>query len=70
VLDIALVTRKEAARCLGVTMRTIDRWRKEGKLKGMRAGPAHILITEESILGILQEEAPKTRTDQETSTKK
>jgi excisionase family DNA binding protein len=52
--NIRLHTREEAAHLLRRSVRTIDKWTKEGKLPFVRFGRS-ILYTEDDLLSLVQE---------------
>lgn len=54
-LNDVLVSRDETAARLGVTTRTVDRWRAAGKLQDVPVGDTHVMISLQSINDFLRD---------------
>lgn len=55
-----MLSTTEAAKRLGVGMRTIQLWLRQGRLPGVKLGPRIWRIRESDVLRIQQEGLPKT----------
>lgn len=51
-----LYTREEVAEILKVDVRTIDRWRREGKIKARRVGPNVVRFEEAEVKKLIDTE--------------
>ena len=47
-----MVTKADAAKLVGVSVKTIDRWIITGKIKAYRLGPRLVRIVESSVLDV------------------
>lgn len=54
-LNDVLVSREETAARLGVTTRTVDRWRAAGKLQDVPVGSMRVMISLQSINDFLRD---------------
>jgi excisionase family DNA binding protein len=54
---IVLLSRREAARRLYVSLSTVKRWGKQGVLEERRVGPKLVRITEASVEALLRKDA-------------
>jgi excisionase family DNA binding protein len=47
-----MVTKTEAAKLAGVSIKTIDRWISQGRIKAYRLGPRLVRIEEKSLFEV------------------
>jgi excisionase family DNA binding protein len=53
-----MVTKADAAKLVGVSVKTIERWIGEGKIKAYRLGPRLVRIDEGSVLNVYERILP------------
>ena len=55
-LDDPLLTQAEVSEVLGISAKTVQRWRKEGKLMFSRLGHRTVRIHQSEVLKLLRED--------------
>jgi excisionase family DNA binding protein len=53
-----MVTKTEAAKLAGVSIKTIDRWISQGRIKAYRLGPRLVRIEEKSLFEVWERILP------------